>query len=114
VREIAASLEALKGHVYNWSQPCPWTGLIQPAGSPVAIARTSLGLQISASCSYTPSGVFQHFALSLTGRDSAGATNALARQILLLKHADGELIHGENGILHLLIHPNGRQEQIFR
>jgi prolipoprotein diacylglyceryltransferase len=113
IEEIAAALDALGEHLAASPEPCPWSSAPQRNSTNIAIASTSLGVRLSAAPILSPRGVVHHYALSLRGEGPAEAAGILARQILLLKQADGELIQGNRGVFHLLIHPPFRRKELF-
>jgi prolipoprotein diacylglyceryltransferase len=115
IKEIATALEVISGPSLNEPDVCPWTMSPVRDSINVAIACTSLGVRISAGRTETPRGAIHHYSFStIRGRMTEEAAEVLARQILLLKRADGELLSGNQGVFHLLISPAVGKELTHR
>ncbi|MCI0397887.1 MAG: prolipoprotein diacylglyceryl transferase [Chloroflexi bacterium] len=72
------------------------------------IYSTSQGIRISASAIHGPAGPISHYALSLeSGTMSQEVASLLARLIIRLRHSGqaSELIAGNQGVFHLVVHP---------
>jgi hypothetical protein len=99
VTELASALDAVELDIPG------------PRDTAVHVARTSLGVQLSAGEMHDAHGVVRHYTLSWSGGElepDAGST--LAQLILILQRvtAPSELKRGSMGVYHLLIKPTDR------
>jgi hypothetical protein len=81
----------------------------------ISVGRTSLGLRISAGRIDGAKGPIRHFAISSQRGDMSGKNAArLARLILSLSRIGRscELVDGNQGVFHLLIHPLNRGQKV--
>jgi hypothetical protein len=80
-------------------------------GTTVHVARTSLGVQLSAGATLGAHGAVRHYTLSWSGGEiGADAAATLAQLILMLRRvtAPSELTRGSMGVFHLLIKSSDR------
>jgi hypothetical protein len=78
----------------------------QQVATSIPIRRTSLGLQVSAEKIERPNDVVHHFAFSSKAGLSDVAANDVAQCIVRVQNLPGpfELLTGNNGVFHLLVH----------
>jgi hypothetical protein len=83
-------------------------GFRNTGGTTVHVARTSLGVQLSAGATHDAHGAVRHYTLSWSGGEiEPGPGATLAELILMLRHvtAPSVLRRGSMGVYHLLITP---------
>ena len=104
VREVAEAIDM----VSNVTTKSTDISECNPIPANIPIGCTSLGIQISVSKIKSTAGYIYHYALSYKkGVMSEEKAKTLSRLILQLRHPcnSSEVIKGNRGVLHLLVHP---------
>src|SRR6266508_253867 len=104
VKEVAEAIESASNLATEGTAIPEWTF----APTVVHVGSTSLGIQISASKIRNASSCIHHYALSSqNGVMTEVTAKTLAGLILQLKYpsSNNEIIQGNHGVYHLLIHP---------
>jgi len=104
VKEVAEAVESASNFATEGTAIPEWTF----APTVVHVGSTSLGIQISASKIRNASSCIHHYALSSqNGVMTEVTAKTLAGLILQLKYpsSNNEIIEGNHGVYHLLIHP---------
>ena len=104
VKEVAEAVESVSSLATEGTAIPEWTF----APTAVHVGSTSLGIQISASKIRNASSCIHHYAFSSQNGIMAEVTaKTLAGLILQLKYpsSNNEIIQGNHGVYHLLIHP---------
>ena len=104
IREVAKVIEQTP----NLTKQSPIVSRQKSTPGDIHVGYTSLGIQISTGKIENTAGDITHYTLSCQNRIMAEeAARTLAELILQLKHSSGpsEIVRGNQGVYHLLIHP---------